>query len=55
MIAKLMTRLVSWGLRALGTVLNRAGHLVRRTGGRPGTTGRPTQPESSDGSGPPKR
>lgn len=35
MIASVMTRVVSWGLRGLGTVINRAGHLVRRTGRRP--------------------
>jgi len=35
MFARVITRLVSWGLRGLGTVLNRAGHLVRRTGRRP--------------------
>lgn len=55
MIARVMTRLVSWGLRALGTVLNRAGHLVRRTGGRQGTSGRQAHPEHPDGSVPPKR
>lgn len=49
MIARVMTRLVSWGLRALGTVLNRAGHLVSRTGGRSGTTGTSSRPPHPEG------
>lgn len=42
MFARVMTRLVSWGLRGLGTVLNRAGHLIRGSRRRPDRPGERT-------------
>jgi hypothetical protein len=54
MIARVMTRLVSWGLRALGTAINRAGHVVRRTGGRSGSSGRSTRPDHPEAPSSPK-